>query len=153
MLLSLGIRALNVGVSSSSSSLHGVTTTVGTLVSGTFLYVIAAINLAILCSIVRAFSDLRRGRLDEGQLERRLAERGLMNRFLRPLARRVDRPWKMYPLGVLFGLGFDTATEIALLVLSGTALAGGLPPWAVLSLPLLFTAGMTCLRHRSTVAS
>ena len=145
VLLGLGIRALNVGVSNSTSGLHGVTGVVGTVVSGSFLYVIAALNVAILWSIVRAFSDLRKGRLDERQLEQRLAERGLMNRFFGPVARRVDRPWKMYPLGVLFGLGFDTATEIALLVLSGTAVAGGLPIWAVLSLPLLFTAGMTAL--------
>src|SRR5260370_21679913 len=65
-----------------------------------------------------------------------------MNRFLGPLARRVDTPWKMYPIGLLFGLGFDTATEIALLVLAGTAVAGGLPFYAILSLPILFAAGM-----------
>jgi high-affinity nickel-transport protein len=143
VLLTLGIRALNVQVSSASSSLHTVTGVVGTAVSGSFLYLIAALNLVVLWSIVRAFADLRRGRLDEAALERELANRGLMNRFFRPLAKRIDTPWKMYPLGVLFGLGFDTATEIALLVLSGTAVAGGLPFWAVLSLPLLFTAGMT----------
>ena len=67
-----------------------------------------------------------------------------MNRFLGPLARRVDTPWKMYPIGVLFGLGFDTATEVALLVLAGTAVVSGLPFYAVLSLPILFAAGM-CL--------
>ena len=67
-----------------------------------------------------------------------------MNRFFGPIARRVDTPWKMYPVGVLFGLGFDTATEVALLVLSGTAVASGLPFWAILSLPILFAAGI-CL--------
>jgi high-affinity nickel-transport protein len=66
-----------------------------------------------------------------------------MNRFLGPLARRVDTPWKIYPVGFLFGLGFDTATEIALLVLAGTAVAGGLPFYAILSLPILFAAGMS----------
>ena len=66
-----------------------------------------------------------------------------MNRFLGPLARRVDTPWKIYPIGFLFGLGFDTATEIALLVLAGTAVAGGLPFYAILSLPILFAAGMS----------
>src|SRR5579859_64652 len=66
-----------------------------------------------------------------------------MNRFLGPLARRVDAPWKMYPIGFLFGLGFDTATEVALLVLAGTAVVGGLPFYAVLSLPILFAAGMS----------
>ena len=67
-----------------------------------------------------------------------------MNRFFGPLARRVDTPWKMYPVGVLFGLGFDTATEVALLVLAGSAVVGGLPFYAILSLPILFAAGM-CL--------
>ena len=66
-----------------------------------------------------------------------------MNRFLGPLARRIDTPWKMYPIGFLFGLGFDTATEVALLVLAGTAVVGGLPFYAVLSLPILFATGMS----------
>jgi high-affinity nickel-transport protein len=66
-----------------------------------------------------------------------------MNRFLGPLARRIDAPWKMYPIGFLFGLGFDTATEVALLVLAGTAVVSGLPFYAVLSLPILFAAGMS----------
>jgi high-affinity nickel-transport protein len=143
VLLTLGIRALNVQVSTSGSPLHSVTGLVGTAVSGSFLYLIAALNVVVLWSVVRALADLRRGRLDDQALEQQLASRGLMNRFFAPVARRVDAPWKMYPLGVLFGLGFDTATEIALLVLSGSAVAGGLPFWAVLSLPLLFTAGMT----------
>ena len=98
----------------------------------------------MLASIVRAFRDLRTGRYDQAELERRLDQRGLMNRVLRPLSRHVDTPWKMFPVGVLFGLGFDTATEVALLVLSGTAVASGLPFWAILSLPLLFAGGM-CL--------
>jgi high-affinity nickel-transport protein len=145
VLLNFGIHALNLQVSSSTSPLHSVTGIVGTAVSGTFLYLIAAMNVVILWSIVRAFGDMRRGQLDDAELERRLESRGMMYRFFGPLARRIDAPWKMYPLGVLFGLGFDTATEIAFLVLSGTAVAGGLPFWAVLSLPLLFAAGMTAL--------
>jgi len=145
VLLNFGIHALNLQVSASASPLHSVTGIVGTLVSGSFLYLIAAMNVVILWSILRAFSDLRRGTLDHDELERRLESRGMMNRFFAPVARRIDAPWKMYPLGVLFGLGFDTATEIAFLVLSGTAVAGGLPFWAVLSLPLLFAAGMTAL--------
>ena len=143
-LLNFGIRALNAQVHNSSSGLHDVTGVVGTSVSGTFLYVIAALNLVVLLSIVRAFRNLRTGSFDEDELERQLDQRGLMNRFFGPLARRVDTPWKLYPVGVLFGLGFDTASEVALLVLSGTAVAGGLPFWAVLCLPFLFAAGM-CL--------
>jgi nickel/cobalt transporter (NiCoT) family protein len=141
--LGLGMRALDGQVSHGGSTLHRVTDVVGTGVSGAFLYLIAALNVVILVSIVRTFMAMRRGEYDDVELERQLAQRGLMNRFFGPLARRIDTPWKMYPIGVLFGLGFDTATEVALLVMSGTAVASGLPIWAVLSLPLLFAGGMT----------
>jgi high-affinity nickel-transport protein len=87
--------------------------------------------------------DMRKGLYDDEQLDQQLDKRGLMNRFFGPLARRIDTPWKMYPIGVLFGLGFDTASEVALLVLSGTAVASGLPFYAILSLPILFAAGMS----------
>jgi high-affinity nickel-transport protein len=143
VLLSFGIRALDSQVRNGSSGLHQVTSIVGTSVSGFFLYVIAALNIVILVSIVRVFFDLRRGRYDDEELETQLNQRGLMNRFFGPLARRIDTPWKMYPIGFLFGLGFDTATEIGLLVLSGTAVASGLPFYAILSLPFLFAAGMS----------
>jgi nickel/cobalt transporter (NiCoT) family protein len=141
--LGFGVRVLDDQVRNGASTLHHVTTIVGTGVSGAFLYLIAALNVVILVSIARAFSGMRRGEYDEAELERQLDQRGLMNRFLGPLARRVDAPWKMYPVGILFGLGFDTATEVALLVLSGSAVASGLPVWAVLSLPLLFAGGMS----------
>jgi high-affinity nickel-transport protein len=143
MLLNLGIRTLDSQVGSDSSRLHTVTGVVGTSVSGSFLYLIAALNVVILVSIVKVFLELRRGRFDDAELERQLNQRGLMNRFFGGLARKVDAPWKMYVVGLLFGLGFDTATEVALLVLSGTAVASGLPFWAILALPLLFAAGMT----------
>ncbi len=143
VLLSFGIKALGAQVRTGSSGLHQVTGIVGTSVSGLFLYVIAALNVVVLISVVRAFRGMRGGGYDEEELERQLQQRGLMNRFFGPLARRVDTPWKMYPVGILFGLGFDTATEVALLVLSGTAVASGLPFWAILSLPLLFAAGMS----------
>ncbi|HVX23140.1 MAG TPA: HoxN/HupN/NixA family nickel/cobalt transporter [Acidimicrobiales bacterium] len=144
VLLNFGIRALDSQVKNDSSGLHNVTGIIGTSVSGTFLYIIAALNIVIFLSIFKAFRDMRTGRFDEEELERQLQQRGLMNRFFGPLARRVDTPWKMYPVGVLFGLGFDTATEVSLLVLSGTAVASGLPFWAILCLPILFAAGM-CL--------
>jgi len=143
VLLNFGIRALNGQVRNGGSTLHSVTGTVGTLVSGTFLYLIAGLNVIILVSIGKVFRDMRRGRYDDSELEEQLAKRGLLNRFLGPLARRVDTPWKMYPIGLVFGLGFDTATEIALLVLAGSAVVSGLPFYAVLSLPLLFAAGMS----------
>ncbi len=143
LLLNFGIRALDAQVKDASSQLQHTTNIVGTLVSGFFLFLIAALNLVILGGIIRVFRDMRSGRFDEAELERQLSNRGLMNRVLGPLARRIDAPWKMYPIGFLFGLGFDTATEVALLVLAGTAVVGGLPFYAVLSLPILFAAGMS----------
>jgi nickel/cobalt transporter (NiCoT) family protein len=142
--LNFGIRALNEQVRNSSSHLQYTTNIIGTLVSGIFLFLIAAINVVILAGIVKVFRGMRSGQYDDEALEEQLNKRGLMNRFLGPLARRIDTPWKMYPLGILFGLGFDTATEVALLVLAGTAVVSGLPFYAILSLPILFAAGM-CL--------
>ena len=143
VLLNFGIRALDSQVRNGGSGLHNVTNVIGTSVSGFFLYAIAILNLVILVSIIRVFKDMRQGRYDEAQVDAELDKRGLMNRFLGPLARRIDRPWKMYPIGILFGLGFDTATEVALLVISSTAVASGLPFSAIISLPILFAAGMS----------
>jgi len=143
LLLNFGIRALDEQVKNSSSHLQYTTNIIGTLVSGVFLFLIAAINVVILAGIIRVFRGMRSGQYDDGALDEQLNKRGLMNRILGPLARRIDTPWKMYPIGVLFGLGFDTATEVALLVLAGTAVIGGLPFYAVLSLPILFAAGMS----------
>src|SRR6266700_2590858 len=121
--LNFGIRALNAQVRDRGSVLHGVTSVVGTAVSGTFLYLIAALNVVILAGIVKVFREMRSGWFSDAELEEQLAKRGLMNR--------------------LFGLGFDTATEVAFLVLAGTAVISGLPFYAVLSLPFLFAAGMS----------
>jgi high-affinity nickel-transport protein len=144
ILLNFGIRALDEQVKNGNSGLHNITGIVGTTVSGTFLYLIAILNIIILVGIVRVFREMRTGQYSDEELEEQLNKRGLMNRFLGPLGRRIDTPWKMYPLGILFGLGFDTATEVALLVLAGTAVVSGLPFYAILSLPILFAAGM-CL--------
>jgi high-affinity nickel-transport protein len=143
-LLALGLRSLAGPVRDSGSSLHAVTGWLGTLVSGSFLYLIAALNIVTLAGIVAIFRQMRTGHFDEDALERRLGERGLLNRVLGRVARAVSTPRQLYPVGVLFGLGFDTATEVALLVVAGTAGAAGLPFYAVLSLPLLFAGGM-CL--------
>src|ERR1700729_981082 len=143
LLLNLGIRALDEQVKNAGSQLQHTTNIVGTLVSGFFLFLIAAMNIVILAGILKVFREMRAGRYDDQELERQLNNRGLMNRFLGPLARRIDTPWNMYPIGFLFGLGFDTATEVALLVLAGTAVVSGLPFYAVLSLPILFAAGMS----------
>src|SRR5713226_7690705 len=144
VLLNFGIRGLDRQVSRDGSGLHTITNLVGTSVSGFFLFLIAAFNIVVLAGIIRVFREMRSGAYDDEQLEEQLNKRGLMNRILGPLARRIDTPWKMYPIGVLFGLGFDTATEVALLVLAGSAVVSGLPFYAILSLPILFAAGM-CL--------
>jgi high-affinity nickel-transport protein len=144
VLLNFGIRALDSQVKNDSSGLHNYTGIIGTSVSGTFLYLIALLNLVVLISIVKVFREMRTGRYSDEELERQLDSRGLMNRVFGGYAKRIDKPWKMYPVGVLFGLGFDTATEVALLVLAGTAVVSGLPFYAILSLPILFAAGM-CL--------
>jgi high-affinity nickel-transport protein len=145
VLLGLGARALGSQVRNNNSSLHHYGGLVGTIVSGSFLYLIATLNLVILVGIIRLFVQMRQGRFNDAELEKHLNARGFMMRFFGPLARSIDQPWKMYPLGILFGLGFDTATEIAFLVLAGTSVAAGLPFWAILSLPLLFAAGMSLL--------
>jgi high-affinity nickel-transport protein len=145
VLLGLGARALGSQVANQHSSFHHYGGLVGTIVSGGFLYIIATLNAIILWGILRLFVQMRQGRFDDSELEKHLNARGFMMRFFGPLARSVDAPWKMYPIGVLFGLGFDTFTEVAFLVLAGTSVAYGLPFWALLSLPLLFAAGMSLL--------
>jgi nickel/cobalt transporter (NiCoT) family protein len=112
-------------------------------VSGALLYVIAGVNLVSLLGIVRVFRQMRRGCFDEAELEAHLSSRGLMARVLRPFMRSITHTWQLYPLGVLFGLGFDTATEVALLFLAAGAAGAGLPWYAILCLPILFTAGMS----------
>ena len=99
----------------------------------------------ILLGIVKVFREMRTGSFDEQTLEAHLSNRGLMNRLLGRVTRRIQKPQQMYPVGVLFGLGFDTATEVALLVLAGGAAGAGLPWYAILCLPVLFAAGMSLL--------
>jgi nickel/cobalt transporter (NiCoT) family protein len=144
-LFAIGIRSLGGQVANDGSTLHSATNWIGTGVSGTFLYLIAALNLVILWGIVRVFLEMRTGRYDEQRLERQLDSRGLMNRVLGRFSRTVSKPWQMYPVGVLFGLGFDTATEVALLFLAAGAAGAGLPFYAILCLPILFAAGMSLL--------
>ncbi|UOB15103.1 HoxN/HupN/NixA family nickel/cobalt transporter [Streptomyces sp. HP-A2021] len=144
-LLTLGVKTLAGPVRDDGSSLHDVTGLIGTTVSGTFLYLIAAVNLVILAGIWKVFRGMRSGRYDEAALEEQLNNRGFMTRLLGRVMKSVSKPGQMYPLGLLFGLGFDTATEIALLVLAGSGAASGLPWYAILCLPVLFAAGMCLL--------
>jgi high-affinity nickel-transport protein len=145
LLFAVGIRALSGPVKHGGSTLHGVTNLIGTGVSGGFLYIIAALNLIVLFGILRVFADMRRGRYSEAELERQLNTRGLMNRFYGRFTRTITKSWHMYPIGLLFGLGFDTATEVALLFLAAGAAGAGLPFYAILCLPILFAAGMSLL--------
>ena len=145
LILGLGVRTLGSQVRNSNSGLHHYGGLIGTIVSGGFLYLIAILNLIILVGIVRLFIQMRQGTFNDAELEKHLDARGFMMRFFGRFARSVDAPWKMYPVGLLFGLGFDTATEVAFLVLAGTSVAAGLPIWALLSLPILFAAGMSLL--------
>ncbi|MFG2881308.1 HoxN/HupN/NixA family nickel/cobalt transporter [Streptomyces sp. NPDC048297] len=145
LLLSLGMKALAGPVRDDNSRLHAITGLIGTAVSGAFLYLIAAINLVVLAGIWKVFRRMRTGRYDEAALEAHLDNRGFMNRLLGRVTGSITKPWQMYPLGLLFGLGFDTATEIALLVLAGSGAASGLPWYAILCLPVLFAAGMSLL--------
>jgi high-affinity nickel-transport protein len=144
-LFALGVRGLSGDVADDGSSLHRVTGVIGPGVSGTFLLVIGVVNLVILFGIVKVFRRMRHGEFDEAALENQLNNRGLMNRFLKRATATVKQPWHMYPLGMLFGLGFDTATEIALLATAGAAATTGLPFYAILCLPILFAAGMSLL--------
>lgn len=143
--LALGIRGLSDGVADDHSTLQWVTGLIGPTISGTFLVAIGILNLVVLVSIVRIFRRMRQGEFDEDELERELAARGVATRLYGRLTRSVTRPWQMYPIGLLFGLGFDTATEVALLATAGAAAIGGLPIYAILCLPILFAAGMSLL--------
>ena len=145
ILLNFGIKAVGSQLKDDNSALHHYTGLIGTSISGTFLMLIAILNLMILFSIVGVFIQMRKGAYNEEELEKHLNSRGLLMRFFGPIARRIDASWKMYPLGILFGLGFDTATEIGLLVLAGSSVIAGLPWWAIISLPLFFAGGMSLL--------
>lgn len=145
ILLNFGLKSLGTQLKDENSTLHQVTGVIGLTVSGTFLMIIAILNLIVLIGVFRIFIDMRQGKYNEAELEKHLDSRGLLMRFFGPIARRIDKSWKMYPLGLLFGLGFDTATEVGLLVLAGSSVIAGLPWWAILSLPLFFAGGMSLL--------
>lgn len=145
LLLSLGVKALVGQVENDSSGLQQTTGLIGTAVSGVFLLLIGILNLVVLRQIVGVFRRMRHGDYDEAALEDQLNNRGLMNRLLGGITKAVRKPWHMYPVGLLFGLGFDTATEVSLLVLAGGAAAFNLPWYALLTLPVLFAAGMSLL--------
>jgi high-affinity nickel-transport protein len=144
VLLSVVVAVAAGLVESSIPALKGVGGLIGTSVSAVFLYVIGFINLLVFLDIFRMFRKVARGgTYSEETLEEFLAQRGLMNRFFGPLMRAIDTSWKMYPLGLLFGLGFDTASEVALLGISAASAGKGMPVAFVLLFPFLFAAGMS----------
>ncbi|MDI5966631.1 HoxN/HupN/NixA family nickel/cobalt transporter [Streptomyces sp. SL13] len=146
VLLAVGIAAgvrLAGNLTNDNSSTRQSLGLVSTLASGGFLYLIAVLNLVSLVGIWRVFRDMRAGLFDESRLQQHLDRRGLMSRILGRLIRSVSRPGQMYPVGLLFGIGFDTATEVTLMVMAGSGAAAGLPWYAIVCLPLLFAAGMS----------
>ncbi|WP_405068122.1 HoxN/HupN/NixA family nickel/cobalt transporter [Kribbella sp. NBC_01510] len=145
LLLAFGVRSLVGQVEDDSSTLQSAMGLIGTAVSGVFLVAIGLVNFVVLARIAAVVRRMRKGYDDEAELEAQLDRRGLLNRLLRPVTKAVHKPRHMYPVGLLFGLGFDTATEVSLLVLAGGAAAFALPWYAVLVLPILFAAGMSLL--------
>jgi high-affinity nickel-transport protein len=137
-------KAVYGAVSNNHSNLEQFGGVFGTIVSATFLYLIAVLNIVILAGIFRVFRSMRQGVYDEAELERQLQSRGFMYRFFGKWMKAITREWQMYLVGVVFGMGFDTATEVALLATTALLAAQHLPFYAILCLPILFTAGM-CL--------
>jgi nickel/cobalt transporter (NiCoT) family protein len=144
VLIMVGAHAVGTLADDHSPTRH-VLGFAGTLASGLFLYLIAIINVIAMIGIYRAFAKLRRGSYSDREIEAALNDRGFFARLLRPVMNRITRSVQLYPVGALFGLGFDTATEVALLALAGSGAAAGLPWYAVLIVPLLFAAGMSLM--------
>jgi high-affinity nickel-transport protein len=143
ILASAAVAATALVFKQQFESLHEIGGTIGTLVSALFLLAIAIMNIAILAGVYRSFQRVKSGgAYVEEDLNALLAGRGLLARLFRPLFALIRSPWQMYPLGFLFGLGFDTATEIGLLGISAAEASKGLPVWSILVFPALFTAGM-----------
>ena len=148
------VMAVGVGISLAAKAVFGAVVNpdstyetlggmLGTLTSASFLYLIAALNLIVLAGIAKVFKGLRRGEYSEEELERQLQARGLMWRFFGRFMKSITKTWQLYFVGCVFGIGFDTATEVVLLAATAYAATSGLPFYAVLALPLLFSGGMT----------
>jgi len=144
--LAIGISVAAAAVKARLPELGNVGGLIGAGVSGTFLWIIGGLNLLVLLDILGVWEKAKAGTHDHRHLEELLAKRGLINRlFGGRLRKMLNHSWQMYPLGVLFGLGFDTATEVGLLAMTAGASAGNLPLPAVMCLPILFAAGMTLM--------
>jgi nickel/cobalt transporter (NiCoT) family protein len=141
--LIVGLVAVYDYVASHVATFESVGNIIGTLVSGVFLVLIGLVNLIIVAGVYAMFQAAKRGRMSEAEYEDQLNKRGLLYRYFHRLFSIVKEPWQIYPIGILFGLGFDTATEVALVFLTVTAATvGGVPVWTALILPFMFTCGM-----------
>ena len=141
--LGFAAKAVFRAVVNPSSGYETIGGVVGTSMAAGFLYLIAALNLVVLAGIMKVFRGLRSGLFDEAELERQLQARGMMWRFFGRFMRSITKTWHMFFVGLIFGIGFDTATEVLLLAATAAAASQGLPWYAVLALPLLFSGGMT----------
>jgi nickel/cobalt transporter (NiCoT) family protein len=140
--ITIAARAVFGAMVNPSSAYETAGGTIGTLLSASFLYLIALLNLIVLAGIVKVFRGMRAGAYDEQQLEAQLQARGLMYRFFGRFMRSINHTWQLYFVGLVFGIGFDTATEVVLLAATAYAAIQGLPYFAVLALPFLFAGGM-----------
>jgi len=137
-------KAVLPAVTHSSSSLQSFGGTFGTIVSAAFLFLIGLLNLVVLAGIIKVFRSMRRGQYNEAELERQLENRGFFYRFFGKWMKVINKEWQLYPVGVVFGMGFDTATEVALLTTTALLASEHIAWQAIIALPILFTAGM-CL--------
>ena len=138
-------KAVYGAVSNNGSGLEQFGGIFGTIVSAGFLYLIAFLNIVILAGILAVFRKMRHGDYDEEELEKQLENRGFMYRMFGPWMKSITKEWQMYPVGVVFGMGFDTATEVALLATTALLATQALPWYAIMCLPILFMAGMSLM--------
>ncbi len=151
--LIIGLIFATRAVTTNIPALQSAGAIVGTLVSGSFLWIIGFINAVIVIGIYKIFQTLKQGKLNQAELDNLLENRGFMNRYFRPLFKLITKPWHIYPVGVLFGLGFDTASEVALIAISvGIGVSTSIPVYYILVLPLLFTCGMVTVDTADGVA-
>lgn len=141
--LIVGLVVATRAVSASMPELQAAGNVFGTLISGGFLWIIGLVNVLIVVGVYRIFKAMKEGKTDQAELDKLMENRGFLNRYFHPLFKIVKKPWQIYPIGVLFGLGFDTATEVALIAISvGVGVSTSIPLYYILVLPLMFTCGM-----------
>ena len=143
--LGFAVKAMVDGAAAEGGPLRNLGGLIGTGVSGVFLLIIGALNLVILLEIIGTYRRMKRGEYDRGALAEHLVSGGVMTRLFSRLFRLIDHSWQMYPIGFVFGLGFDTASEVALLAISAGAASQGVPFAAVVALPIIFAAGMSLM--------